>query len=496
MQSVQRCREFLGRSLAAILTLNPLLLGGIALAAAVRGLPEILSAGQVLGYDSVNRYLPFLEIVEKEGLMQANASVLAAQTAPLFYSILGIAAQVLPTEYLLKISGPALHVFLVLAMWKFCKKQFHDERIAGLAVLLTAVGIPFLRLSWDLYRNVLGLGILMVAFAFLSEESPSRRSWMFVGLATLAIAAHELMAPILVGIVLYMIFCRRRIFAWQIVLLGISLMATLYYAHWLIPPGPEGMSMGFAIEPLSFPENYLDSWGAYAYSDHMQAAVHGLSLLLLVGIWYVPGLAFRMPKHFIVRPLLIMLSIPAVSIILSPSAAIPAWHRWTLMLPIPLVIVAAQRWKSVQPRRLLAAFLAFAVIGVAYAVVPASLALPVFANESTTLYMPSSLLQGPLPLDAVDDVISVMKWFNSQLARGTTLWVHRAIWGYAVVYAPNLRLAAFARWTDVSPPLSNTREYTVIWSPNLDWHDISSFQRTYAEVVRFGSVAGVELLPR
>ncbi len=137
----------------------------------VRLVPELLAFASPIGFDTV-----YYAAVMKSGVIWPNWSsfftstwLLNALTVPL-YSV----SQVDPF-LLLKVVGPGLYGLNVAGVYWFGRKLLGwDVKLCLVGAGLFAFQLAALRISWDLLRNTLGMGLLLFALPFVGKLDSKR----------------------------------------------------------------------------------------------------------------------------------------------------------------------------------------------------------------------------------------------------------------------------------------------------------------------------------
>src|SRR5438309_4226906 len=105
--------------------------------------------------------------------------------------------------WIFKIMGPILYGSMIWALFRFLKigLKWPDKQALG-GALLTALYFVTLRISWDLYRNMLGLTFILLSLPLLEDWKTPRKGVLLSTLIILAVASDQLtgvIALVLVG---------------------------------------------------------------------------------------------------------------------------------------------------------------------------------------------------------------------------------------------------------------------------------------------------------
>src|SRR5947209_15206227 len=136
-----------------------------AVAAVLRSIPEVLAGKYPVGFD-VNAYYPYLILsfpsISAPDLLKAG---------PLFYGVMWFIQFITGADVflLLKIAGPVISGILsasfLVFLVKFLKLSLQKATFGTVLLILQPIA---LRISWDMFRNELGLAFGLVALR--SEE--------------------------------------------------------------------------------------------------------------------------------------------------------------------------------------------------------------------------------------------------------------------------------------------------------------------------------------
>jgi hypothetical protein len=154
---------------------------------AIRAIPEILVGPYPVGWDTIAFYVP-------NTLDWATGKlgwVALLGTAPLLYMIsvpVYWITRVNPV-WIFKIMGPILYGSMIYALYLFLRLGLgRTERMALGSGLLTSLFFVTLRISWDLYRNMLGLTFILLSLPVFGNITTRRNQALLIGLTLLAIA--------------------------------------------------------------------------------------------------------------------------------------------------------------------------------------------------------------------------------------------------------------------------------------------------------------------
>ena len=405
----------------------------------VRLVPELLAFGSPIGFDTIH-----YAVVMKSGVVWANWGsfftstwLLYGLTVPL-YAVSGVDPFVL-----LKVVAPALYGLNVAGVYWFSRRYLGWEVKMGLvAVGLFAFSFAAIRISWDLLRNMLGMGLLLFCLPFVTRV---RSRWGFVGFAALSLLtvfAHEFAAVtwafMFVGLLVWR-SVKGRFNVESLRLLGAGLPAFVVFAvgMWLrfFPIKFEGaaanlISTGEASVGRSFPfVNYLVVKDAvYSYPSYWSLL---FEVLLLFGFLYLPILFLVWKGYFknnVLNLWVGLLLVGSFGCLVLPFFALDFWARWMFMLVYPFTFYAVyglfrifrssnkQRHVARRVSRGLAkaGLAALVLLGCGYLVIP----LLVTADNLGVIPTDVSLHFSSSPTPCYEDVcgvIDAMEWLDANM---------------------------------------------------------------------------------
>src|SRR5712692_4686203 len=157
----------------------------------IRSIPEILVGPYPIGWDTIAFYVPnTLDwAAGKAGFVQILG------TAPLMYMIsvpVYLLSRVNPV-WIFKVMGPILYGTMIWALFRFLRVglKWPDKQALG-GALLTSLYFVTLRISWDLYRNMLGLTFILLSLPLIGNLETRKKQALLSALIVLAVAADQL----------------------------------------------------------------------------------------------------------------------------------------------------------------------------------------------------------------------------------------------------------------------------------------------------------------
>src|SRR5712692_7678831 len=165
----------------------------------IRSMPEILVGPYPIGWDTIAFYVP-------NTLDWATGKIGFTEilgTAPLMYMIsvpVYWASRVNPV-WIFKIMGPILYGTMIWSLFRFLRIGLKwPERQALGGALLTSLYFVTLRISWDLYRNMLGLTFVLLSLPLFHDLKSRTSQLLLAGLIVLAVTSDQLTGVIALSV--------------------------------------------------------------------------------------------------------------------------------------------------------------------------------------------------------------------------------------------------------------------------------------------------------
>jgi len=487
----------------------------------VRLVPELLAFPHPIGFDTIH-YAAAMEsgvVIVHWSRVFTSSWLLYAFIVPL-YNLL----QANPF-ILLKIVAPLLFGLNVAGVYWFSRKMLGwNLRIGVLTGVFFALQLASLRISWDLLRNTLGLGILLFALSYVKEVNSKRGFMLFAILSLLSVFAHEYVAVTLLVVVFGLLVWKlvnRKLDSGSIRLVLASIPALIVF---LMNIGLRVFPVRYAIETnvikagdavrasvggFSFFVDYLNiQTNVDSYASYFDLA---LSVGLLFTVLFLPYM-FLVVKGFFRNGVLnlwtCLLLIGAFGCLLIPFAALQYWHRWMFMLAYPFTFYAINGFGRLLERfrnktspfsswfsnkKTVASILLTFALGIAYLATPL---LMVYANvnvsvlSGTYLYFSTS---PTVPYEDVDSVVEAMHWLNDYLDAGSCVALQHAFLSWGELYLDNSHAIIYFE-IDVDSAVKTGFEngfddiYFVWWNEPIGWYGIS-VPETFVRIKDFDRIA-------
>lgn len=472
----------------------------------IRLIPEILAFPFPIGFDTID-----YAVIMQNGVVWAHWSEIFTSSWLLYVFIVPLYNLLQADPFLLlKIVAPLLFSLNVVGVYWFSRKMLSwDLRMSMLTGFFFALQLASLRISWDLLRNTLGLGILLFALSYVKDVTSKRGFVLFALLSLLSVFAHEY-AAVTLGVVVFGLLIYplvKRHIDFRSVLLGLAALPAL--TVFLVGIVLRFFPVYFATETnvigvndvitarvggLFFLVDYLRIQSSVdTYASYLNLA---LSVGLLFAVLFLPYL-FLIVKGFFRNSVLNLwtgfLLIGAFGCLVVPFSALAYWHRWMFMLVYPFTFYAVNgfgrllskfRKRNIHvsswvcDKKAVAMIMLTFSLGVAYLATPV---LMVYADTSvpsisgTYLYFSTS---PAVPYEDVNNVVEAMRWLNNNLDTGSCVALQHAFFCWGELYLDSSH--AIVHFTSdfdlaVSTAFDNgfSNVFLVWWNEPIGWYEIS-----------------------
>lgn len=468
----------------------------------IRMVPELLAFPHPIGFDTV-----YYAALMKSGVIWPHLAS--------FFTISWLFPAVSVSLYnifngdpfmFLKILAPLLFGLNVAGVFWFANKMLNwNMKICLFAGIFFAFQLASLRISWDLLRNTLGLGLLLFTLPFIKRFDGKGNIPCFLLFSLLSVFAHEYAAATLIVLVLGSILWsllrgenfgkyKRLFFAFLPALSVFS--AGLYLRFFPVRYKVEtnvinaGDTVYANVGRLFFLTNYLNvktSVDMYVSYSDLASSVAVLFCLL-----YLPYI-FLVWKGFLKDRILalwtFLLLVGAFGCLVVPFCALQYWHRWMFMLVYPFTFYAVngvkKYWNDHKAGKLLFAdkkvsgmiCITF-LLGFVYLATPVLMStvnVGLFSVNPVNKYFSFS---PTVPYQDVDSVKEAMAWLDKRLDENSCLLVHHAFlfWGQLYLNKSH-RLIHFENdlnmAVDKAYELDFSHIYFVWWNEPIGWYGIT-----------------------
>jgi hypothetical protein len=484
----------------------------------VRLVPEVLALSSPIGWDIIN-----YAVIMKSGVVWANWGsfftstwLLNSLTVPL-YGLSGV-----DPFALLKVIAPALYGLNIAGIYWFARRLLHwDVKMSLVAIGLFAVQLASLRISWDLLRNTLGMGLLLFALPLVERVGSKRGFFGFAILSLLTVFAHEY-AAVTWAVVVFGLLVWRLVkdrfdgVSVRVLLAGLPALAFLVVGMFLrffpvqFPSAASNLlSTGEAsVGRFRFMVNYfVVNDAAYSYPSYWSLVYQ---VALLFAFLYLPYLFLVWKGYFkntVLNLWLGLLLVGAFGCLVLPFFALDFWARWMFMLVYPFSFYAVYglsriyRSSRVQHGIVVdrgSKVLAVAGLVVLFALGSGYLAIPVLAQTDNMGVILTDVSvhfasEPTVPYQDVEGVTQAMQWLNANMDNGSFVVLHNALLPWGRLYLDDSHVMVhFLNDVDEAVDLGLSKGFSrvffVWWNEPISWFNVS-FPQGFVSAESFGRIS-------
>jgi len=465
-------------------------------AVVVRLIPELLSFPYPIGYDTV-----FYGWRIQTGVIWGSS---AAFFSTWFFYALAIplrnALQVSPFV-LLKFLAPLIYGVNAAGIYYFARRVLlWSPKYASLAGFLFTFQLASLRLSWDLYRNVFGLGILLFALPWIFEKG-WKGFFVSLVLSVLVVFSHELVAVTLILILGGLVvakFVRREVKSGfrigMVFLVSLLLLLGMTGFVSLSPASVETNVVGVGDVIRSgggnprFFSNYLNADSFVSYSSYLSLFGNVLLLFLILYVLLIPLVLIGFFRQAVLDLWALFLLVGTFHVLLIPFFAFDFWSRLMFMLIYPFTFYAVNGFKRVYEsvkgvhlglgplkgfyvtrNRAKVIFLLVVLLGVFYNAVPRFLfGFGSYSFPPGNVYFPGVYYANTVFVEETADLIEALTWLDTHLADlslgSSSVVVQDAVlWWTRLYLSDQYHLFHFYRHADVAVQMAVEQGYSSVF---------------------------------
>lgn len=414
-----------------------LIMAGIfLLAAGIRAYPEIKVGYWPIGYDTFNSYLPDLTRFDGNFARWVFNS-------DLFYLLVWPFIKLfhLDVSLALKIAGSVLYGGLTAVLYAFCRKYFNWSKILCFIIaIIFMIQLAALRISWDLFRNMLALIFLFPAFYFLYTNHKVRNIIFLLIFSILIILSNPLIAGL--WFVLVAAWLSHKL--WQkdyrnFWLIAMSILpAVVLFILTIKTSGAN--SFGGHVFYQSESERFLSYFTFYTQKMSYDALVSTIwqTFWFYFQFLITPALYgfWLLRKNLLLSVLTLWLLLGSFSSVIFGGFGLFVWDRWMFMLVIPFSIYAVYGlWdlggKIIQIKIFQIKWAKGILIGLAtvfwvsvvgffvwynwpFVNTPSKDAKPPYLNKQINAWLPPSMQNNAVGFENINDILECIDYLNQQ----------------------------------------------------------------------------------
>ena len=477
----------------------------------IRLVPEVLSYPHPIGFDTVY-YAWRIE----SGVVWYNWS--GVFSSWLLYGILVPVYSLVRGDpfMVLKAAAPLLFGFNACGVYYFAKRSFDwTSRKALLCSLVFSFQVAALAISWEFYRNLLGLGVLLFALAFLKDVGKGiKESLLFASFSVLVMFSHEFTSIILfvvvAGVVTISFLKGEKAIAIRVLaVFAPALTVFLGEIYFVAFPVAYTVPTRFVLRAyqsvghyggiFSLFTNYLGVFDAVqSYSSYVVLFSHVFSLFVLLFVFVLPLVLVGFFRDRVLDFWSGLLLVGAFGAVVVPWFAPDMWSRWMLMLVYPFTFYAVNgigkvvhaggcsaspawkklSWLKVSKRATKGLLVVSSCLGLVFMACPLLFGRFGLVGLPTTVnYVPSTMQSNSLPLVDVDSAVNALKWVNAQMDSNSAFLAQDAFYWWSQLYLDNTHTIVYFK-NDFGGAIRAAHEhgfsrvYFVWWNQPVGWYGI------------------------
>lgn len=470
----------------------------------IRLVPEILSYPHPIGFDTI-----FYAARIKSGLIWPHWTWVFSSW--LLYAILIPLYKVAQIDpfLLLKLTAPTLYGLNMCGIYYFARKALNwNTKKSLIAASFFAFQLASLRISWDLYRNFLGLAVLLFILPSIPmQNNKSKKEYIgFAMLSTLVVFSHELVSVVMFavffGLVANHIRERKKSallksFSSILPALAIFLISLFLSASNALAPFNLGRNIFVNLEPpptgLFFLVNYLNYSGSVQYPTYLDLVSNVLTFFVALYLLCLPLVLVGFFRDRFLDGWTILLLLGSFNGLIMPLFALNFWHRWMFMLVYPFTFYAANgvekvlesqstlvrpsirwiRWIKVSRRTTLGILLLTVILGSFSTILHyGTISIP-----GTDLSVPSMYVN-TVPLEDMKGTMDAINWLNTHLKNRSAVLVYLAFRWWVALGLNNSNPIIFYFTRNIEPALNTALQedldsiYFIWWNEDIGWYDL------------------------
>jgi len=469
----------------------------------IRVIPEVLAWPWPIGFDTIFSYVPW---IMKGYLLNIDLMNMLKQAR--LFPFLALATNMLIKDPILtvKVLGPILYALLGLSIYLFARRVLiWPPRKSFFLVLICSIYFVSLRISWEMYRQMLGTIFLFLTLTAYHASKPKALPLTII-FSVLTAFSHEIAVVILIAILLadgVRCLLKRDLEKLSSALFSLLPVFTIFTY----------MLYDLRTHSIRLPlEGLRGSW--FTLAQFISGfLIYCYAFLLPLAPYGALKLKNKFVHYWAASTLLIGLLWP----LLYPQASPPLWFRWIIFMVYPMSIyftegiyqVLAFNKDAPRPVKFSAIILiAFIALSAGfYLVAPPEKAFPYFSDYNPyKAYIQSSMLQSTIPISDIDDVMASLDWITENSDGGCVLILHEAFYPWSLLrdgvrckvilvrernLTKPIRETFAEKLTKISEKLADNGEtiYTIWWVKGKGWYNVPSLPRSFRRLTSYGDIA-------
>ncbi len=483
---------------------NKALLLAFAIGFVARLIPELLSFPNPIGWDTI--YYAYR--IEEAVLFGFWDNIFSSWMIYGLLIFLGNLTRLEPFV-LLKIVAPILYGGASAAIYFVASKKLKWSITKSLlASVLFTFSLAALATSWQFYRNIFGVTVLLFAIPLIKNNIGWKETAILSLLGLLVVWGHELSTIslffIIFGHFILSIIKKEKI-PYRLFVALIPALFVFFGNFFLISPYavqyPTNLiwlhdSVWAHPGNLFFLTDYLNvNTPIESYSSYFDLFSQVGSLFALLYALLLPLIAVGYFKDRTLNIWTLLLLIGSFGCLIIPTASLLLWARWMLMLIIPFTYFAANGlwkvtkslqapniskhlgWLKITKKLTYTLLLVFLILGGLFMSWPLTKTGQGLINwPGTFKYFPSTMQTSSIPLQDTKAVTQAYEWLNNNMNKTSSLLVHDTFEFWTLLYLDQNH-AAYLFDNNLTAAQSSATDagfqsiYFVWWNQDIDWHD-------------------------
>jgi len=471
----------------------------------IRLIPELLSFPYPIGWDTIY-YASRINL----GVVFVDGSDIL--NSWLVYGVLVVLSDLTHLEpfMILKIFAPLLYGGSCAGMFYFAWKKLDWSITKGLLVsAFFGIQLAALTISWQFFRNVFGIMILLFALPIVRKNIGWKDTAVLSIFSILTVWGHELAMVslffIVIGFIVLSILKKEKIpyrlflaILPALLILGGNLLGISPFA---VPINSNLVRLDDSVlaHPggLFFLTDYLNvSTPIESYGSYFDLFFEVISLFVLLYAAILPLVGVGYFKDRVLGLWIFLLLIGSLGCLVIPFAALLYWSRWMLLLVYPFSFFAAnglckvtKSLEGISVSRFIGWFKVTKKIGyilVILSVLIGSLFMTwplidgkygIIGWEGTFKYVPSTMQSSSVPIEDTKGVIEAYKWLNSNMDNNSSLLAHDVFHFWTMLYLDN-NFTGFLFTKDLEVAINQAVSdgydslYFVWWNEDIGWYNL------------------------
>jgi hypothetical protein len=493
----------------------------------VRLVPELLSYPHAIGFDTV-----YYAWRIGTGVVWYNWSQVFSSW--LLYGLLVPVQNFVRGDpfMILKLAAPLLFGLNTCGIYYFARRALNwTERKALFSSLVFSFQIAALAISWEFFRNMLGLGFLLFALAFLEDVGKSvKASLFFVLFSVLVMFSHEFTSIILFIVVLGFVaftalketkLTTIRVLGFFAPALAVFLGQVYFVAFPIAYAVPTGnvliayQATGHYHGVFGLFTNYLGVFDAVqSYSSYLVLFSHVFSLFVLLFALVLPLVLVGFFRNRLLAFWSGLLLVGGFGAVVVPWFAPDMWSRWMLMLVYPFTFYVANgigkvwhaggsgarpiwtrlNWLKISKRVAKSLLVVSSCLGFLFMACPMLYGrFGVVGLPTTVNYVPSSMQSNTLPLIDVDSAVNALKWVNNRMSSSSAFLAQDAFYSWSELCLDSTHTIVYFK-NDFHEAIATANAhgfdtlYFIWWNTDIGWYGITT-PSSFVQLMSFDRIS-------